>query len=73
MQPTIGRIVNYINEASIREPALIVAVHDEEHITIVAWNTGGTARTFTNVKIGTSPGAWAWPAITVPAKPAPKP
>lgn len=66
MKPTVGRIVHFVStrEGAAHEAALIVHVHSDSMINLVAWDGGGTARPSTSVKFdenGTAQYSWQWP------------
>lgn len=64
-KPSIGRIVHFNRKSGdtvVQEPALIVAVHNDECVNLVAWNSGGTQNTETSVLLGEGEGRWNWPA-----------
>lgn len=60
-KPTLGRIVHYNNAGTI-EPGLIVAVHNDECVSLVTWNSGGTSSSRSSVAMGEGEGRWNWPA-----------
>ena len=60
-KPTIGRIV-HLNKNGELNAAVIVAVHNDECVSLVAWNSGGTQYNERSVLFGEGPDRWNWPA-----------
>jgi hypothetical protein len=66
MKPTVGRIVHFvpIGESAAHQAALIVHVHSDSMVNLVAWNAGGIQGSYRSVKFdeaGTAQGSWHWP------------
>ena len=67
--PSVGRIVHFHDGSPESKPeaAIVVAVHGPEVVSLVAWNAGGTARTFHSISYSESAESvegsarWCWP------------
>lgn len=66
--PTIGRIVHFNNSITDgdsvvieKQAALVVGVHSDTCISVVAWNEYGTASTHRSVLEGDGANQWQWP------------
>ncbi len=67
-KPSIGRIVHFNSPitvddkpATVAQAALVVAIHGEDCISVVAWNEYGTANAQRSISQGTAAGQWSWP------------
>ena len=61
MKPTVGRIVHFNRKHGdfiVQEAALVVAVHNEECVTLVVWNAYGTSTTERSISRGGDAGKW---------------
>jgi hypothetical protein len=66
MKPSVGRIVHFVpsDENAPHQAALIVHVHSDSMVNLVAWNSGGTPNACSSVKfdeVGTAQYSWHWP------------
>ncbi len=72
MKPSIGRIVHFNNVVSSstdktpdtveQHAALVIGVHGDTCVSIVAWNEHGTQTTHRSVLQGNDANQWQWPA-----------
>ncbi|MBJ6362130.1 hypothetical protein ACFOQM_12590 [Paenibacillus sp. GCM10012307] len=60
MNPSIGRIVHYIDEEGKTYAALIVGIFDGV-VNLSVWNEFGKQFNVLNVRQGNEPGQWNWP------------
>jgi hypothetical protein len=75
MKPTIGRIVHYCHKkAEPPHPAIITAVHAKDAVDLTVFRPRGMPYHCERIAFGTAKqqGAWSWPEIVPPAKPAPR-
>ena len=63
VEPTVGRIVLYIEESGIESAAIIAKVHNTTCVNLRTFPDSNASHfhTRTNVVEGLSPGCWKWP------------
>lgn len=66
MKIAVGKIVNYRGSledgTAVIQPAIVVSIHPDGSITVVAWDERGRGWCRCNLVEGDHPNQWGWPA-----------